>query len=133
MIEIKIEGFQPAVSWRTGFDPVGAHFDPRTHLPKGVSEGHITLNTVPPDTFHPYRTTADGTGGEEIGGRRCIAFNVDHARTAIALATGDSEAPPALSLDDDTEARHQFESDLNVRLGDQLGAHLDNRCLATEW
>ena len=84
---------------RGRFDPVIAHRDRRAHALEHLGKTDVPLNARATDALDPDRAAArepaDRAGGEKIGRRGCIAFDVDLARGGVAHVWNREPRPAA--------------------------------------
>ena len=128
MVAIEIDGDQPPLR-RLCLHPVRAHLDARPHFCQSLGKFHITLDRIPAYAFDTYRATANGAQREKIGSGGGITLNIDRPRRDISATRLDGKALPAVALDNDTEASHGRQRNLDIGLGNQLANHLDNHRL----
>ena len=111
-------------------NPVFTHFEARAHLRERFREAHIALNGVFPHAFHAHRmcaARANRPQREEVGGGRGVAFHPVRAGRAVTGVCRNGKRAPALPFDDDAEARHQVQGDVDVGFGDQLALDFHRR------
>ena len=97
-----------------------------------VRKGHIALNTVAADAGYADGRTREQAGGKKIRGARSIAFHMQHFGGMVVCAGRQPEYLIIFVFHLHTELRHQFQSDVDIRLGNQFAHHADFKGFAGE-
>ena len=124
MVGVQVEGAHALAGGAGHFDKVVAPSDACAGFFQFGGKGGVALDGVFAQAGDAHGRAAEQSGGKEIGGARCVAFDGDAFGGAVACG-GDEEAAVGAVFDGDAEALHQVEGDVDIGLGNQFAFDAD--------